>query len=387
MRIINIFSCLALAAMSANAITISDVVKSVEQNNLSIKAAVAANKAEVEGVKAENSLPATSIEYSPFFRSGVTGLASSELIVSQEFEFPTVYSARNRAADSMEARLENTLAAQRRALRIETVQECFKLVNAYKQRDLLTERIGVTDSLLTLYNRKLELRSATQIDVNKISLAKQELQLALLENNVIVEEAVSRIQALNGGEPLDLTSLDYETSIDQIAIPSDISAAVMSRPEVAEALAGVNEATQQIAVSKKENLPSFSLGYRLNTEVGEASNGFLVGVSVPLFSMGRKRRAAEAQKAAAQAEVDNAIMNSKTEIDAALRSMKALRATIDACDTNLIKETLNLYLRSLQQGRTTLTDYYLETNQLYDRLQTLRRLEYEYRNAAAILAE
>lgn len=387
MRIIHIFSCLALATLSAHAISISDVVKSVEERNLSLKATVAANMAEVEGVKAENTLPATSVEFSPFFRSGVTGLASSELIVSQEFEFPTVYSARNRAADSMETRLENTLATQRRALRIETIQECLKLVNAYKQRDLLTQRISVTDSLLSLYNRKLELRSATQIDVNKISLSKQELQLALLENNVIIEEAVSRIQALNGGEALNLASLDYETPINQIAIPSDISSAVMSRPEVAEALAGVNEAAQQITVAKRERLPSFSIGYRLNTERNEASNGFLVGVSVPIFSSGKKKKAAEAKKVAAQAEVDNAVMMSKTEIDAALRNMKAIRSTIDACDTKLIKETLGLYLRSLQQGRTTLTDYYLETDQLYDRLQTQARLEYEYRLAAVLLTE
>lgn len=387
MRILHIFSILAFGVFSASAVTISDIVNTIEQNNLSLKAEAANNTAAVAETRAENTLPATTIEYSPFFRSGVTGLASSELIVSQEFEFPTTYSSRNKVADSQQYALNMALAEMQRELRIEVMRECLSLVNAFHQRDILSERIAVTDTLLTLYRKKYELRSATQIDLNKIALSRQELQLAILENNIAIDEAQNRLITLNAGKPLDFTSLDYEVPISEIKLPSDLSQYALARPEVAKALADVQLASHEISVAKNEMLPSINLGYRRNTELDEASNGFLVGISVPLFSIGKKKKAAEARKAAALAEAEDTMMQTQSDVNATLRNLTSIRAAIEGCDTGLIRETLALYRRSLEAGRTTLTVYYTETDQLYERLQNQERLEYEYRNAAALLTE
>ena len=35
-----------------------------------------------------------SVEYSPFFAKGIDGMASSELVVTQGFDFPTLHAAR-----------------------------------------------------------------------------------------------------------------------------------------------------------------------------------------------------------------------------------------------------------------------------------------------------
>ena len=88
---------LVLMAFTASADnSVDDVLKQIAQNNLTLRALQHDNEADVLDIKAENSLDGLSVEYSPFFRSGYSGVAESELVVSQEIQFPTKYAATNR---------------------------------------------------------------------------------------------------------------------------------------------------------------------------------------------------------------------------------------------------------------------------------------------------
>ena len=86
----------ALAA-SLNAQTMNDVLGSVERNNVELKAMLKGNEAARLEQKQQNNLEGLSVEYSPFFNSAVSGVASSELVVTQGFDFPTLYGARRKA--------------------------------------------------------------------------------------------------------------------------------------------------------------------------------------------------------------------------------------------------------------------------------------------------
>ena len=87
---------LVIMAFTASADnSVDDVLKQIAQNNLTLKALQHDNEADVLDIKAENSLDGLSVEYSPFFRSGYSGVAESELVVSQEIQFPTKYADRN----------------------------------------------------------------------------------------------------------------------------------------------------------------------------------------------------------------------------------------------------------------------------------------------------
>lgn len=381
--ILGLFVATLLIPGVANGITIEEVVATIEENNPGLLAIAAANEADIAEIRSENTLPPTSVEYSPFFRSGGTGLASSELIVSQEFEFPTIYSARNKAANAQSFQRLMAVATAHRNLRIEATQQCLALVNAYKQRDILKERIAVSDTLADLYALKLKRGASTKLEINKINISRQDLQVALLDNDVIIEETKASLEALNGGAPLSLDQLSYDTPLSGINLPTDLDQYTLNRPEVAEALIAINTAEADSKVIRQSMLPTISIGYRRNTELNESSNGFLVGISVPLFSIGKKNKAIQARKAAAEAEAEDAMIRTKAEATATLRRLEAIKSTIDACDIQLIKETIDLYLSSLKAGQITLTEYYLETDILYERLSTRARLEYEYRKSAS----
>ena len=86
-------------ASSVQAQKIEEVLQSVEQNNKELQAVFHSTEAAKMEVQTQNNLEDPSVEYSPFFAKGVDGMASSELVVTQGFDFPTLYRGEAPAAD------------------------------------------------------------------------------------------------------------------------------------------------------------------------------------------------------------------------------------------------------------------------------------------------
>ena len=70
------FVLMAFTASADN--SVDDVLKQIAQNNLTLRALQHDNEADVLDIKAENSLGGLSVEYSPFFRSGYSGVATGK---------------------------------------------------------------------------------------------------------------------------------------------------------------------------------------------------------------------------------------------------------------------------------------------------------------------
>ena len=87
MNIKKIYWILALGGVLTgaplHAQTIEAVLRSVEQNNKELQAGQYAAEAGKMEVQTQNNLEDPSVEYSPFYADGVTGMASSELVVKQ----------------------------------------------------------------------------------------------------------------------------------------------------------------------------------------------------------------------------------------------------------------------------------------------------------------
>ena len=151
------YLAVAVAALSYGMMDAGDidpVLQEIERNNLELKALRSENRASVLDMKGENSLEAPSVEYSPFFRNGVSGVASSELVVSQEFDFPTLYAARNKSVKLQQEALDYEYQAARRNVLLTAKQKCFDLVMLDHMRGVLDERMANADELLVMYEKK-----------------------------------------------------------------------------------------------------------------------------------------------------------------------------------------------------------------------------------------
>ncbi|MDE5842318.1 MAG: TolC family protein [Muribaculaceae bacterium] len=381
---------------------ISDVLDIISRNNPSLKVISAENEAEILALKASNIPGKTSVEYSPFFQSGYHGLASSELIVRQSIDFPTLYSTRNKMADAQRSVLEGKLNVEARQIRIEAIKACIDYIGLKKQNEILQRRIAVTDTIADLYQRKFNRGSATLLETNRISLSLQDLKRELLQNSIAASEAEATLLNLNGGNSIDISRLDYDPSLlantlfDSIAVPNssvtanplsdDAASYIAARPEIKAAQAAIQYSDREIDMARSSWLPEISLGYRRNTDGRESLNGFLVGLDFSLFSGSKESKAARARKAAAMMLRETETVRVETEIATTLRRLKVLREAIDATDTSLIEETLSLYNRSLELGQITLPEYYQETDLLFNRLSERAALINSYYNLASSLS-
>lgn len=373
--IIAIALSMSVTVGSVQATTITDVLSQIAANNPELQSSEAANAAEELSIRCDNSLPPTSIEYSPFFRPGVSGVASSELIVSQEFDFPTLYASRSRQATLERRAADNSTAVRRQELLLEARSALLDLIRLRLEMGIQTARLSDTDHLLELYERSLELGQATQLEVNKTRLEAQSLRRELLSNSS--EQAIleQTLIALNGNRPLDLSDLSYDRPAKELQIPEDPSSIALNSADVKAALANVEAAEGNVSLARAGWLPALTVGYRRNTEEKEASNGFLVGASLPIFSNATKTKAADARLKASRLEAETIAMNATASIQSELLQLGRQQEILNTYDIDLIMSTLKLYYKSLNAGQITLTTYYLETSSLYDQLLSYTRLE------------
>lgn len=370
-----------IAGFTVRADELEMLLKSVVDNNLELKAMRQQIKAEGYDLKSQNTLDATSIEYSPFFLKGADGVASSELIVTQEFDFPTLYSARGKSAKMQVAVLERNYEQKCRDLLFEVTGAYLQLVKLGKENKFIVDRLNNARKVSELYTKRAQAGDATSIELNRVKIQIMEIEAALIENEKAKSELQAQINAFNGYREYDCSALDYPAWNRS----GEESGPVDTDAEVKAAQSLVESYRQEERVANQDWLPKMTLGYRRNTELEQASNGFVVGASFNLFSTSGKVKAAKARKAAAEVEVDNARRKVENEIATAQKQLSFIEKSMKVYDLSLIEESTRLINRSLELGQMNLTDYYIELGDLNEKREAFITLEYEYYQSLCVL--
>ena len=274
-------------ASSVQAQKIEEVLQSVEQNNKELQAVFHSTEAAKMEVQTQNNLEDPSVEYSPFFAKGVDGMASSELVVTQGFDFPTLYAARNRSGKLQKDVLDRQQQALRRDILLQTKNLCLDLIRLNQEQALLMERQKNADALLQLFEKRLKEGDANALEVNKIKMERMKVQTEVAQNHAAHRTALQQLLAMNGNLPLEFAEDRYpavEAIRDYHTLYNEV---MMQDADLQAADAASRAAAEQVNVNKQNWLPKLEVGYRRNTSVGEKSNGFLVGGSFPIFSNGR----------------------------------------------------------------------------------------------------
>lgn len=374
-------AALALAA-SVQAQTISDVLKSVEQNNMELQAMLKGNEAADLETRRENYLEDPSVEYSPFFNNDARGMASSELVVKQGFDFPTLYGARSKAAKLQSGVRELEYRTARRDLLLQAKNICLDLVHLDKQKAILAERRKNADELLAMFTEKYDNGDATSLELNKIKMERMNLATELTQAETARAEALSQLCALNGGKPIDLGTAEYPALPDAGAAAL-YEQAVSSDVTVMAAQASVKAAEQDIKVNKQSWIPKLEVGYRRNTDGRDASNGFLIGGSIPLFSSKNKVKTAKARHTEARMRQTEAAIKAESSARALIDKMDRLDAAMKAYDVPLMRQTLSLLRTAVENGQISVTDYYVEADNVYRNLLAYMDVERQYHGVVA----
>ena len=360
---------LCCSAPQLYAQTIDEALTSIATNNVRLRALAADNDASLLESQVDNIVGGPSIEYSPFFENGKTGLGASELIVSQSFDFPTLYrQRREQAALDADVRREQYAAALRDVM-LQARLAALDVVRTNQLIDMHRQRLAETDTILSLLQRRIEAGDATSLEVNKARLTRMAVQQQLAETEADRAARLAELQSLNGGEPIDITQRKLPEYTLAANFDDFLAEACSANPDISAAEANVRARDNELRTSRQAWLPQLSVGYRRNTDGPIRSHGFLVGAAFPLYSTSARVKAARARQQAAQKELDAA----RQEADAALRLRYAellrLHNVLDHSDTALLQETLTLLGRALQHGQLTALEYYTETADIYEKLQ------------------
>lgn len=369
--------------LDVNAQNIKSILTNVEQNNKELQALRKDKDANVAEVKSRNNLEDPSVEYSPFFRKAANGVASSELVVSQGFDFPTLYVARHKSGKLHQEALNLQYLSSRRDILLKAKNLCLDLIHLNQVRAMLEKRHRNAKELLILFLKRLEDGDATVLEVNKIKMDLMNVRKEVAELEATWQTALQSLIALNGNEPVVFDADVYEQEYPADDYATMFDKVMLSDYDVRTAQASEQALAQEVKVNRQNWIPKLEVGYRRNTEMKEASHGFLIGASLPLFSSSSKVKVAKAQHASAQLQAENLRIELENRIHAQIHELKRLEMARNAYDVELMYQTLDLLRKSVENGEISVINYYVEADGVYRNLQSYMEVTRQYQGVMA----
>lgn len=361
------FVLMAFTASADN--SVDDVLKQIAQNNLTLRALQHDNEADVLDIKAENSLDGLSVEYSPFFRSGYSGVAESELVVSQEIQFPTKYADRNKQAKMLKSVGGKMYEKNRRDILLEAEQLCIDIIRLNMTMTMLDQRLKNSETLHQMYDKRMAAGDANILEVNKVKLDCMEVQTMVSEAQNERMLLLQQLQQLNGGKPVTIDSEKFPEFQPIKDFESYKALYLASDADIQMAETMLKSADMNVKMQKREWLPNISFGYRRNTEQKEGVNGLMVGVSFPIYSNSKRIKAARERRQSVELQVEQARKDAESQLQSGYQQLVGLQQVLDHSDVKMMQESIVLFSKALQHGEINALDYYTEVNSIYEKLQ------------------
>lgn len=378
LRAILCVGILCFNGLIAGAQGIDEILQQIARNNPQLHAQDKARNAEKIELKTRNNLDRTAVSYSPFFANGVQGIASSELVVSQDFDFPTLYAGRNKMIKKQSEVLDTRLESLRRDVLLDARLLCIQLVHQQKLATVLKRQRDCMARLTSHCETNLQQGNATVMDLNKTRLEAMKLTTAMEECNAQISEIKTTLTALNGNKELALDGIAYP-KIDALPDDATLLAQYMANDLELKSAELQNETiNREISLTRQENLPSLSVGYRRNTALEERSHGFLVGAAVPLFSNRNRTRAAKARLESAEAETEHQRIHTEAQIRSLISQMHATRNALQAYDAALMQTSMDTFVKACQEGEISVIDCCREQADILEKMQEMLELEQQY---------
>lgn len=370
-----LMSMSSIRAQESN--SIGSLLATIEQNNLELKALRHNNNAELLNMKAENTVSGPSIEFSPFYKRGLHTMPESELIISEEFDFPTRYRDRSKQTRLQEDVLRNTYNAKRNELLLEAEIITLDIIRLSQIRSLYDELLQEWQTMLDVLGKKSEDGSITALDVNRCRLEYSQTKKELLTTENELKNQTEKLRLLNGGQSLSVGITDFPNYEVEQDFETFLHQALQNNSQLQIAQAELRASEFASKTARRQWLPSINIGYRMNTSMGEKTNGMLVGASFPLFSVARNKKAANERLTSAQINLQQEQETTTQQLRTIYNQLTYIDQILSLGDKQVLDSTLTLLNKSLQQQHITITQYISEKNDIYSQLTDIIELQHQ----------
>ena len=374
----------AIACTAAGAQTIDDILGQVGENNLTLKALQQQLDAGADANLAEARLEGPEVEFGYLF--GEDGRRRHDFGVSQSFDFGALTGARKRLALGQNELLALEYRTSRRDILTQARKLVYRIVNCNALIAEYTRRADNARAVEQAYRSGYEKGEFSVIDYRKaaVGLAEAEGTLRLCE--VERDGLLAELKNLNGGEEIEITACEQET----VLLPGSFGQWLEQASGKSSALEYVRTSTsnseKQLKLSRSEAFPSLSVGYKSEVVPGEGFRGVSVGVSIPLWSAGKKISSAKKQLEAARLAEQDALVQFRTNAENLYE--KATSLAESAAGYALLTDSdegLRDLQKALDSGQMSLLDYMNEISYFYSSRELALQTQLEYLLAVADL--
>lgn len=367
----------------AQTASIDRALRSIEANNIDLKAhaqRIASQKLES---RTDNNLPDPSVSYSHLWGKGDNAVIS-EMTLSQRFDFPTLYAGRRKLNRLKMSALDSEAETFRRDILLQAQQICLDIIMLRQQQALLNERLENARELSVIYAERLKQGDANIIETNKINLELLNVKTEVNLNGSTLQAKLLELAALNGNIPVTFD----ETVYTPVVLPSDydrLRNEILSTDHTLMTLQKQSRtATKQVGINRSQWLPKLELGYRRNMESGIPFNGVIVGFSIPLFENRSKVKTAKANVLNLNYQVENTMLQVESELAQLYKEAYALRLSMDEYEQTLaIQSTPPLLKEALMGGEISMIEYFMELSTVYQSKLNYLQLQNRYQKTIA----
>lgn len=386
-KILLILTMSLAVCASSFAQTVTDVLRSVEENNPSLRSA----RLDLQAGELENRSEAM-LENPEFEFNYLWGAEESQrrhdVRVTQSIDFATLSGRKSGMVSSKNELLGLEYKAARQDILLEAKQNCIDLIYCNALRSELNYHLSNADKLVSAYERKVELGGASVLELNNARLHRSTVKGKLMKVDLEREKILLELQRLNGGQPLDCSASDY--SGQDYALPGDFETFFT---DASEASPSVNYVRQQMDVKERQLgmdkiawLPDLTVGYMSEIAQPEAYRGLTLGLSIPLWSNSAKVRRSKVELDAARSRKDETVQAFYYDMLGEFRQAQGLQSIAAEFRNALERSDNREYLmKAEEQGEISIIEYITEIDLFYENLEQTLEAERDYQQSLAAL--
>ena len=206
-----------------------------------------------------------------------------ELSVTQAIDFPTVYGKRRKVSDELIQKAELEFNAARQRILSEAKHACIDYIYRKNLAVEFDKRSGHADALFLAINKQMQQGESSILDVNKVKLLQLDINNQAAVNTTSLRSLQRKLDELNGGIPVDLSTLEYPLveSLPPFEVLDSLIEA--NDPEIKVLEQEKQISKEQVGLTSSLSLPKFEGGYHRQSILGQKYQGLHVAMTIPLW--------------------------------------------------------------------------------------------------------
>lgn len=365
---------------------IDTILSEIAKNNKTIQANTQYWNAQKVQYKTGNSLYNPTIEYDYLKGSPANAGNQTDIVVTQSFDFPTVYGKKNQLTNQLVIQADLQLKAANQELLLEAKRICIELVYRNKLQIPLTKRKEATEKWLANFKKKLASGDGTILDVNKAEIQLLEIKKQFQDNASAIAKLNEQLTSLNGGTAIVFNDVAY---FDVPIIPNFeiLEKEIEELDYVRKTLEQEKVIAQkQIDVSKALALPKMEVGYHYQGILGQTYNGIHTGISLPLWESKNTVKLQKAKMTFAESALTDHRNEHYYEIKQSYDRFESLKSILSEYEKiNKSVEPIGILDKALSAGQISVLEYFVELNYYNATFNSYLEIEKEYYDVLATL--